>query len=250
MQAGIAVNNVLYENIHPISVAVIGAGGNGSQIIDNLAKINVSLQIFGRQPLEVTIFDDDKVSESNHARQLFSLSDIGQYKSHVLASRVNRFYGTNWLGKSTKFDNRKMFNIYIICVDSVASRKEIYSFIEEQRLKIKNSRYAITDYKKMYYAIDIGNSKNSGQIIIGDISDKRNEKLPTFIEMFPNIQDEEVREPSCSMIESLSKQSLFINRIMATYASQMLYQMLTEYVIDYRGLYVNLETMQTNKIKI
>lgn len=242
------VKPVLFENIHPVSVCVIGAGGTGSQVLDNLAKLHVTLQALGFQGLEVGVYDGDDVTEANAGRTQFSLSDIGLNKAEVLVSRINRFYGTHWSAKNTHFTALpdRQFNIYILCVDSFNARKMIYDLLS----KYRNKQYQ-ADYGKKQYVLDIGNSKSSGQIILGDVSDNRDERLITFIEQFPGLETRDIpQEPSCSLVEAIGKQSLYINRIMATYACQMLYEMFTEYEIDYRGIFINLKTMQVNKIRL
>ena len=42
---------------HPVTVFVIGAGGTGSQVITNLARMSMALQALGHPGLHVTVFD-------------------------------------------------------------------------------------------------------------------------------------------------------------------------------------------------
>ena len=46
--------------------------------------------------MQVTVYDDDIVTEANIGRQLFCPCDVGQDKASVLVSRVNSFFGLNW----------------------------------------------------------------------------------------------------------------------------------------------------------
>ena len=41
---------------HPVTVFVIGAGGTGSQVVTNLARMNKALQSLGHVGLHVTVF--------------------------------------------------------------------------------------------------------------------------------------------------------------------------------------------------
>ena len=50
---------------HPVTVFVIGAGGTGSQVITNLARMSMALQALGHPGLHVTVFDPDTVSQAN-----------------------------------------------------------------------------------------------------------------------------------------------------------------------------------------
>ncbi|MFD2274263.1 ThiF family adenylyltransferase [Undibacterium arcticum] len=64
--------------IHPrllqqkVRVAVIGAGGTGSQVLNGLVRLHLALLAFGHPGgLDVTLWDDDQVSEANVGRQSF-----------------------------------------------------------------------------------------------------------------------------------------------------------------------------------
>lgn len=78
---------------HPVTVFVIGAGGTGSQVITNLARMSMALQALGHPGLHVTVFDPDTVSQSNIGRQLFSETELGLNKAVSLVTRINRFFG-------------------------------------------------------------------------------------------------------------------------------------------------------------
>lgn len=81
---------------HPVTVFVIGAGGTGSQVITNLARMSMALQALGHPGLHVTVFDPDTVSQANIGRQLFSETELGLNKAVSLVTRINRFFGYAW----------------------------------------------------------------------------------------------------------------------------------------------------------
>jgi len=67
----------LLSNSH---VMVFGIGGVGSYVAEGLARAGVG---------QITLVDEDTVSESNLNRQLCALhSTLGQYKSDVMAERI------------------------------------------------------------------------------------------------------------------------------------------------------------------
>ena len=74
---------------HPVTVFVIGAGGTGSQVITNLARMSMALQALGHPGLHVTVFDPDTVSQANIGRQLFSETELGLNKAVSHASTVS-----------------------------------------------------------------------------------------------------------------------------------------------------------------
>ena len=67
----------LLSPYHSVTVLVAGAGGTGSQVITNLARMSVALQALGHPGLHLTAFDPDTVTEANIGRQLFSETELG-----------------------------------------------------------------------------------------------------------------------------------------------------------------------------
>ena len=119
-------DNYLLSPYHPVTILVIGAGGTGSQVVTNLARMNLALQSLGHPGLHVTLFDSDTVTDANIGRQLFSESEVGQNKAVALISRVNRFFGYGWTAEPCRYPggkgNPRMANILLTCTDNTASR--------------------------------------------------------------------------------------------------------------------------------
>lgn len=107
-----------------------------------------------------------------------------------------------------------------------------------------------------YYWMDIGNTKNTGQIILGtiaksDIKEDHVSELPTVLEYLKGKKDKkDDNKPSCSLVEALSKQDCYINKMMATLACNMLWTMFRKARLEYRGIYFNSENLQTNPIPL
>lgn len=253
--------NQLAKSQHRIGIDLIGLGGTGSHMLTNLAILSNTLYKLGGQPFFVRAFDPDIIEEHNISRQAFSKAEIGLYKSDVLVTRCNRFFNTDWTSYPYKYEENPrtvktgnpLSNIIITCVDSIEARKSIHDIVMKKIFEPGTSRF---DYTTPVYWLDIGNTRKQGQIILGTILQIKNQdipdnvyKLPSFFDEFPDITGDP-DEPSCSLAESIGKQDLFINKIMATYASNMLWQLFREYRVNYRGLYVNLETMMTKPILI
>jgi PRTRC genetic system ThiF family protein len=78
---------------------VIGAGGTGSLLATDLARLNLALEETGHPGMKVTIVDGDTVSKSNVGRQSFYTCDIGSNKAEVVVSRINNAYGFSWVAK-------------------------------------------------------------------------------------------------------------------------------------------------------
>ncbi len=239
---------------HPVTVNLIGCGGTGSQVLTTLARIDHALFKFGHPGLHVVVYDPDEVTEANLGRQLFSQPDLGLNKANVLVTRNNRFFGLSWVSMPVVFE-RKVHsgaNITITCVDNVKSR---VSYNEH----FKDVRVQQNDQEQEYYWLDFGNGRNTGQIVLGSCEIEQPEvdgkvainKLPTVAQYFDLTQiNEKESGPSCSLAEALSKQDLFINSTLAQLGGALLWKLLSTGSIDYRGVYLNLETMNVNPIKL
>jgi PRTRC genetic system ThiF family protein len=258
--------NYIINPVHPVKITLIGAGGTGSFVLTNLARLHAALTALGHPGFYVTCFDGDTVSETNIGRQLFSPSDIGAYKSDILITRINRYFGLTWESNPIMFDEDQLdesqraplSNIYITAVDTAKARinfSAILGTIYENCFK--------GDYENdVYYWLDIGNTKNTGQVILGNplyqIPQPKSSyatigNLPTILDLYPNLEDmdtEEDQGPSCSFAEAISKQDLFINSTLAQYATHLLWKMIKDLKIENHGVFINLETMKANPLPI
>lgn len=78
-------------------------------------------------------------------------------------------------------------------------------------------------------------------------------RLPCVTELFPELMDEdfdETNEPSCSMVDALRKQSLFVNRAVSAYALDLLWELIREGTVDNQGCYFNLRTRTAQPIPL
>jgi sulfur-carrier protein adenylyltransferase/sulfurtransferase len=232
----------------PIKVLVVGAGGTGSQVITALAQMNHALRSLDHHGLDVTVVDDDTVSEANVGRQWFFKSDIGQFKADVLVNRINMTLGTRWKASACKISasHRVDDQIVIGCVDTRQARYNIMRAMEE-------------GCSGLSYWLDFGNRSHDGQVILGQVSHARRKtnpdsKLPHVGELFPEIIDPKIVDkdegPSCSLAEALTKQSLFINRTLVSHGMAMLWELLHTGVIEHHGVFVNLKTGKTNALDV
>lgn len=249
---------------HPVTINLIGCGGNGSQMLMQLARINEALRKLGHIGLHVTCYDNDIITEANLGRQLFSPSELGMNKAVAMITRVNRFFGLQWKAEPQLFTSKHSTstdaaNIFITCIDSLKGRKEINTYFEKYKKHCKKHE----PYQRCYYWMDMGNSQYSGQFIIGTIETslgKRTKKkdevvvnsLPTLFNKFPAMerQKEKASGPSCSLAEALEKQDLFINSILVQYAAHALWGLMREGKLNYQGAFINLQTLKVAQITI
>lgn len=249
-------DNYILNPSHRITVDVIGGGGTGSQVVGALARMDYALFKLGHPGFQVRVFDGDIVTEANIGRQLFSLNDIGQFKSAVLVSRINGFYGNAWeaVCKAYPVDSESTANITISCVDNIASRINIGKSLRD------SARCNYRDTARPIYWLDFGNQTDRGQVILGTISKIAQPKskkgvvavsLPCVDEVFDLTKvDETESGPSCSLAEALSKQDLFVNSLLTQVGCALLWKLCYEGSITTRGAFVNLSNLHVNPIKV
>ena len=256
-------DNYLLNPTNPIVVNLIGAGGTGHRMLTELVRMHISLLALGHPGLQVNLFDDDKVTAANLGRQLFASTEIGRYKAVALIDRVNRSCGTNWKGVTERFGTQTLHllpgmgraNIYISCVDTAMSRFDIADAI---RKPVGNS---YIDRLKALYWMDLGNSRFTGQLILSTVYEIRqpsSEKfrpvgyLPMVTEEFKGLLEavDDTDEPSCSAVEALQKQDLYINTTLANYGASLLWQLIQEGMIACRGVFVNIKNFRTTPLML
>lgn len=242
----------------PNSICVVGAGGNGAQFINGLARMVLSLRALGHPGFSVSLFDNDLVSEANIGRQLYSTSDIGTPKAIVLVNRINAYYGLNFQAIPTKWvahgphshPAEPYVSLIVGCVDSNAARRDI--------------EYAVARGSHRYW-LDMGNSTRSGQVVLGESrsfyrdrirkveSNRDTEgevtpfdgpRLPTVLDLFPDMRNARIPEdltPSCSLAGALEKQDLFINQLLSTWALHLLWTFYRSGALEHHGYFINAE---------
>lgn len=251
------MNNVLSMPsswLEKLQVVIVGAGGTGSQVLTHMARIYHVMKALGReQEIMVTVIDDDTVSETNLFRQAFFPADIGHNKAHVLVQRVNLGFCLNWRAENVRLteENAKTLlgdaNLVIGAVDSPTARKVIYSmrdFFEKQR--------------KDVMWMDCGNRLDDGQVIIGHLSQSSHSAksqiwVPNAGDLYPDLVDPSIVEediPSCSLAESLAKQSLFVNTGAAVHACSMLFTLLRYGQLEHHVTYYNVRNNKSGTLPV
>ena len=237
-----------------INVVLVGAGGTGSRMLENLMNLHRALIALGHpHGLQVTVIDDDRVSTANVGRQAFYASDVGSYKAMTLVNRANMALGglAQWnavVGRVTTESNFGETHMVIGAVDNRSARLAILRALER------------CTFGDPVYWLDLGNTRATGQVVLGQVSGNRRKtddkwRLPHVGEMFPELIDS-VRDrieddtPSCSLAEALEKQSLFINPAVSLFASNLMWQLFTMGEIEHHGAYVNLDSMSVMPMAI
>lgn len=231
-----------------LSVLLVGCGGNGAQMLMGLASLDTALREISSRSLAVTVVDDDVVTEANLGRQPFYRCDLGNSKARTLVERVNLAHGLDWRavhGRAPEAVSVEGLDLVITCVDSAAARRAVGGAIQ-----------AADGWRRPDYWLDLGNRATDGQLLLGQPApnaDCRFGRLPTVLEYFPELADESVAEddaPSCSMAEALERQSLFVNRVIASHALALLFELLGRGSIGHAGAFINLSSGQAVPIPL
>src|SRR5690554_5738880 len=187
------------HNTTPLKLVMIGAGGNGSEMMDGLLRLHQGLITLGGAGLHVTLLDDDEVSESNIVRQRFWPHEIGTNKAVALIHRANMLMGTGWVGMPIRYTGQRLhYDLIITAVDNLAARRNVIAANEGA------------------FWLDMGCDKDKGQIVLGRIGDNElTDDYPCTVAHFPAMlaeQEEAVNRPSCSAADSLARQDMMINQ--------------------------------------
>lgn len=232
-------------------ICLVGCGGTGSFIAQNLARLDYFLRRLGKS-VETCFIDPDIIKEENVGRQNFCAQEIGKPKVQVLSERYNFAYGLKSSYSTLSFKGMHLENKYqsnmglcviIGAVDTTLSRRSIDNFVR--------------NHGSSYWWLDCGNSHSSGQVLLGNSWHKyeRSEMInPLGVCKYlplPSIQHPELIDPnfdssiprrSCAQLIDRGEQNLFVNQMVASFASSFLYQLLVLRELDFYASYFDFST--------
>jgi PRTRC genetic system ThiF family protein len=257
-------DSYLLTPTNPVTVNLIGTGGTGSRVLSELATIDTALRALGHAGLQVSVFDDDTVSEANLVRQRFAAAELGLNKAVARVNNVNRWFGTNYkavpyrfIQKNLRhFEGKQYANIFITCCDTVTARLEVAVILKKIAEQPRHQR------EKTYYWMDFGNGRFTGQVILSTVGTFKQpaSKKFTTVAALPFITDEygdllkqsedSDDSPSCSAAEALQKQDLFINPALAQMGCELLYQLFRDGMIASKGLFLNLRDLRMQPLSV
>lgn len=187
-----------------VRVVVVGAGGNGSQLLGHIGRLDRAIRAQLGKGLDVTVFDPDCVSEANVGRQVFGVHDIGFNKAIIMVHGVNTKYDLDWHAEPKAFDPKRhaSFDLLVGCVDSGRFRHALGQFWHSRP----------TDS----LWLDLGNGADSGQVVLGHLGKpgSRSElRLPNVYDLYGDqlLTGDHDDMPSCSLAEALQRQHWSVN---------------------------------------
>lgn len=233
---------------HPVRIALIGAGGTGSQLADALGSLQATLMALGHPGFEVRVFDPDTVSESNLGRQRFTRSDIGHPKATLLVHRINAFYGVCWQSAPSKFPvgSACQFDLLLTCTDKASFRADL-----------ARSRSSQT-YARTNWWLDCGNASATGQVVLGQLNgSSEGPRVPHVVDLFPEqftpegVQAADADDtPSCGAADAIARQQWPVNRVAAQIASEMLWTWFRHGRLTHHAAQFQLDPMRIQPLPI
>lgn len=271
---------VLPVDYHLVEFWLIGAGGTGSFMAMNLARIAFELKSAGKGA-NIIIVDPDRVEEGNIPRSNFCFAEIGKNKAETLSGRIAAAWGIevgfvkegftpdllesksdDWRGR---YSDEHKLKILVGCVDNFMARRQMH-----EAVKIYNEKSYRRDMPRLWW-IDGGNGRDTGQVLIGNrLSGKeifesaRKSPILPFLPA-PSLQHPELLEPenlkqngnhqaalagrtSCAERIRFKEQSLNINQRVAVEMSEILSELLLAQKLKRFATYFDLESGASRSI--
>ncbi len=243
--------NVFDPFMHLQTVTVVGLGGTGSQVARSLARIVYDMRRARLHTPSVVFIDPDVVETKNVGRQLFAAGDVGQNKSRVLARRFNQALGLEIAAVDQPLNVRQHIdrsgNLIIGCVDNHNARRELA--------------------KAEGIWLDAGNHFDSGQVCIGNTSDRENvlryingdegkyRYLPSPALLFPQLLEPEPQptpQPnlSCADLVARGDQHLLVNDLVACVVAGYIYKLLHRLPITTFLSYISIDGLSVRSLPI
>jgi PRTRC genetic system ThiF family protein len=265
---------VLPVDYKEVQFWLVGAGGTGSFMAMNLARLAFELKQRGKTPT-IVIVDPDQVETGNIPRSNFCFAEIGQNKAETLAGRVSRAWAievgfvkegfTPALLQSVRDDwsvqssSSQKLTILIGCVDNHLARLQMHEAIKSYNELRYDSQGA-----RLWW-IDGGNGRDTGQVLIGNRLDDKTicestRKSPILSLLpAPGLQHPELlQRESAKSIERqnqrtgdritcaerirLGEQSLNVNQRVAVEMSEILSELLLTQTLKRFAVYFDLES--------
>ena len=264
---------VLPVDYKSIEFWLVGAGGTGSFMAMNLARLAFELKMLGKSA-NVVIVDPDRVETDNIPRSNFCFAEVGMNKAETLAGRVNRAWGIevgfvkegfrpallqskndDWTVQSS---NSNKLTILVGCVDNHLARQQIH-----ETLKFYGERSYDSSSPRVWW-IDGGNGRDTGQVLIGNRLNKKEicesaqkspilSLLPAPSLQHPDLLREGERKVRSSLPQTndaitcgerirLGEQSLNVNQRVAVEMSEILSELLLTQNLKRFATYFDLES--------
>ncbi|KPV45691.1 ThiF family adenylyltransferase [Alicyclobacillus ferrooxydans] len=225
-------------------LVLIGVGGTGGYVLQQVARLLYALKEQGRRVPSVLLCDGDVVEQKNLLRQYFLEQDVGRNKAEVLAERYARAYGIDiaaysaYLAPETNLKEIGVEDgsVVVGAVDNGSTRRLIHEKLHQLRHVVYvdsgNSAVRVPDdpnHMDRYQLAAIKHSGWEGQVVVGARVHGQ-DVLPFPGEVFPDLiePDHLPTEVSCGEVAVSNPQRLFTNLMSATTVLLYLHTLLVD----------------------
>jgi PRTRC genetic system ThiF family protein len=241
---------------HGFSVLLVGCGGTGSFLAQSLARLAYHVKQAGETEIAMGFMDGDVVEPKNVGRQLFAPAEVGMNKAEALAARFNAALGL----KITAFPRMATgeilgmvgtgsgsTGILVGAVDSAAGRRALDAALLSNQWRLW---------------LDCGNHEHAGQVVVGTAIKQDQlqgafalggmcSALPAASLLYPELlQDQAAPVIDCAAAMAQNIQSLTVNQMMASIATEYLYKLIVRRRITTFQTVVDLETLSATSTPI
>lgn len=213
-------------------VTIVGCGGTGGYATESLSRLLP-------KQAHLVLIDHDRIEERNLIRQNFLRSELGQFKSEVLAKRLSQRFnrGISYSTLPVSMVTLPSPGLVISCVDNGIARRHIAQKVV--------ASFNNNSYQYPSWWVDAGNGDTYGQLIIGNgnitaFRDKDPEccyELPLPTIQRPELLKQAPRPQSCAQDD---EQSPTINLMMAALVTDVVRRII-EGTCPWSQLYLDLQ---------
>jgi hypothetical protein len=204
------------------NVGLVGAGGIGAMTALVLAKMGVR---------QLTVWDDDTVSEENIPTQLHPVSDVGKLKITSLQETLEHFSDEiivsgipDRVGMGMSVSG---YNLFISAVDSITARQEIW--------------HAVSNSHHVMWYLDMRMASREYQHFLVDLYDAR--ATANYDELLMGLDETAIAEVPCT-----EKATFFTASLAAGHAGNVLCNLLRNEATSHRLVhYIPQNVIQTFK---
>lgn len=247
---------VMIPDFDFVQIVLVGVGGTGSALAIDLARLAYHCEQNGL-PVMMQIIDGDKVEPKNVGRQQFSQFEVGENKATSMARRLNLWLGLDVLGTPRMLTGKtslifndghlKPLRIILGAVDNHKARQAIAKHAQQGQA----------------WWVDTGNGEFKGQVLVGNyphagivVTEEIGlvNGLPAPAMQMPELLEGEARpvvqHEDCALMMLTDAQSLNINRLMATYAAQVAYDLIVRRELDYMAIHASFRPPSTTAVPV
>jgi len=124
-------NNI--TELYDYEIAVIGAGGIGSNLLNALVPALHRGELLRElRTVRISVYDSDRVEESNLAHQKFNYDDVGAYKVRAIEKHLHQFTSGRLRLEACPWDihnssDMPPADLTIVAVDSAEARRVVHA---------------------------------------------------------------------------------------------------------------------------